>query len=116
MIDPFEQLRVAFGLDPVEKQDANDAYAEGEETEIENFQDIVRIHLQRLKGNKEATLVKGLTCGVKSLELIGRELKQYCGVGGSVKDGEIILQGNQRQKTADYLIKKGYRNVKLAGA
>ena len=51
----------------------------------------------------------------KELKDLGKVLKQHCGVGGSNKDSEIILQGNVRDKATDYLQKKGYKTKRIGG-
>ena len=75
----------------------------------------LRIHLERLKGNKEATLVRGYEGKAETLEAIGKLLKTKCGGGGSVKDNEILIQGNHRDKILQILIAEGYTNAKKAG-
>ncbi len=78
--------------------------------------DKIRIFLDRKsRRGKEVTIINGHTGDDDILKALGKELKSLCGVGGTVKEGEIILQGNHRKKVMDILIKKGFKNVKLAG-
>ena len=74
----------------------------------------VRLHLDRKGGGKIVSIVKGLTEPPNTLNTIAKELKKGCGVGGSVKRGEILIQGNKRETIQNILLKKGY-DVKLSG-
>ncbi len=74
-----------------------------------------RIHLVRRKGNKEVTVVKGFEGSQTQLKDLGKMLKMKCGVGGTVKNGEILIQGNHREKVRKLLIEEGYKDTKLAG-
>lgn len=73
----------------------------------------VMIDRKQRKG-KEVTLVTGFVGSEDDLKALGKALKQKCGVGGSAKDGEIIVQGNQLQKVMEYLQSENY-NVKKSG-
>ncbi len=75
---------------------------------------VVRIQLKRLGGGKMASVVVGVPLDEPELKELGRELKQKCGVGGSVKDFAIEIQGDKRNVLKAELEKRGYM-VKLAG-
>jgi translation initiation factor 1 len=66
----------------------------------------------RQRAGKAVTLVEGYIGPESELEELGRQLKAYCGTGGSVKDGRIIIQGDQREKIASWLLKNGYAQTK----
>ena len=54
----------------------------------------------------------GLQAKPEDLETLGKKIKQYCGTGGSVKDGQILIQGDQTAKVRTYLQKEGYKGVR----
>ncbi len=66
------------------------------------------------RGGKGVSLVKGLVLTEADLTALAKTLKQSCGSGGTVKEGVIEIQGDQREKIAEVLRKLGYK-VKLAG-
>ncbi|MBC7589091.1 MAG: translation initiation factor [Chitinophagaceae bacterium] len=76
----------------------------------------LRVRLEtKHRGGKAATLVAGFIGKDEDLEDLGKKLKTFCGTGGSVKEGEIIVQGDQREKLLQWLLKNGYTNSKKAG-
>ena len=81
---------------------------------IDPSQQQIRLHLDRKGGGKIVSIVRGLQESNDVLTVIARDLKKGCGVGGSVKNGEILIQGNHREKIQKLLSKKGYA-VKLSG-
>ena len=76
---------------------------------------IVRIHREKAgRGGKEVSLIKGLALNEKDMAALGKELKSKCGTGGTVKDGNIEIQGDNRERLKALLEARGLR-VKLAG-
>lgn len=67
------------------------------------------------RAGKAVTLIEGFIGKEEDLEELGKKLKSFCGTGGSAKDGEIIIQGDQREKVMQWLGKNGYSGTKRAG-
>lgn len=101
-----------FSTDP----DFNFSIQDETEVTLPPEQQKLRIWLDRKqRGGKEVTLVKGFAGSESDLQALGKLLKSKCGSGGSVKDGEIILQGDHRDKLLPILISLGYLQTKKAG-
>lgn len=84
-----------------------------EQDTIEPAQQKLRIRLDtKHRAGKAVTLVEGYTGTGNDLEDLGKKLKSFCGTGGSVKDGDIIVQGDNREKILQWLLKNGYKSAK----
>jgi translation initiation factor 1 len=92
---------------------------EDDEQTIETLppnQQKLRIWLEtKHRGGKAASIVAGFIGTDDDLEKLSKQLKNFCGTGGSAKDGEIIIQGDQREKILQWLLKNGYTQTKKAG-
>ncbi|MEO6404664.1 MAG: translation initiation factor [Ferruginibacter sp.] len=63
---------------------------------------------KKQRAGKSVTLIKGFKGKEEDLESLGKKLKTFCGTGGSVKNNEIIIQGDNREKAHQWLLKNGY--------
>ena len=96
----------------------NPDFSYEEEAMIENEtlpknQQKLRLSMERAgRGGKTVTLIRGFIGMEEDLMALAKLLKQRCGVGGSVKDGEIIIQGDHRQHLIELLKKEGYTQTK----
>ena len=89
---------------------------EQEEISISNQEQSLRVWLEKNhRGGKIATVVKGFVGSEEALSELGRTLKTKCGTGGTAKDGEIIIQGDHREKVVALLADMGFP-VKKAGS
>ena len=88
---------------------------ETQETPAPNQQKL-EAHLDKKnRGGKVATVIKGFVGNEEDLKILAKQLKTLWGVGGSAKDGEIIIQGNFRDKIMDFLVKEGYKVKRVGG-
>lgn len=104
-----ERLNVVYSTNP-------DFQYETDEEEVELLpknQQKLRVKLDRKnRGGKTVTLVTGFIGPEDDLKALGKLLKGKLGVGGAAKDGEIIIQGEFKERVIDILLKEGYRDVK----
>jgi translation initiation factor 1 len=101
---------IVFSTDPDFKRD--EEQSEQAETLAPGVQQL-RIRLDtKQRAGKAVTLVQGFAGTNDDLEELGKKLKTFCGTGGSVKDGLVIVQGDNRDKVLAWLQKNGYTKSK----
>lgn len=95
-----------YSTDPNFKMEEEDALQET----LPPAQQVLRIQLEtKHRAGKTVTVVLGFIGIEDDLAQLGKALKNHCGTGGSAKDGEIILQGDHREKVRQWLQKNGYK-------
>jgi translation initiation factor 1 len=95
--------------------DPNFSFEENNEQQetLEPAQQKLKIRLEtKHRGGKAVTLILGFIGTEDDMQELGKKLKNFCGTGGSAKDGEIIVQGDQREKVLQWLLKNGYKQSK----
>lgn len=108
-----EKLNVVYSTNP----NFNYEYEQEESVEtLPNNQQKLYVSIDRKqRAGKEVTLVEGFVGSEDDLKELGKLLKSKCGVGGTVKDNEILIQGNFRDKIFELLTKEGYQVKKKGG-
>lgn len=92
----------------------NDA-GEDEPDTLSPAQQDLRVWLDRKGGGKVATVIKGFNGKIADMEALGKQLKALCGSGGTVKDFEVQIQGDHRDKVIAWLLSKNYKAKKAGG-
>jgi translation initiation factor 1 len=108
-----ERLNVVYSTNP------NFSYELDNDEEIEtlpNSQQKLYVSIdKKQRAGKEVTLVEGFVGSEDDLKELGKLLKSKCGVGGTVKDGEILIQGNFRDKIIELLLKEKFQVKRKGG-
>jgi translation initiation factor 1 len=108
-----ERINIVYSTNP------NFSYDQEDDTEQEtlaaNLQTLYVSIDKKQRAGKEVTLVEGFIGTDDDLKDLGKLLKSKCGVGGTAKDGEIIVQGNFRDKVMELLQKEGYKVKRKGG-
>lgn len=107
-----DRLGVVFSTNPNFEYDTD---GDNEVATLEPSKQNLKIWLDRLKGGRVATVVRGFVGSNEDLAALGKELKRSCGVGGTTKDGEIIIQGDHRDRVLELLQKAGYKCKRAGG-
>ena len=108
-----ERLNVVYSTNPnysyeFEQQEEQETLAPSEQTLYISID-------KKQRGGKEVTLIEGFVGTDEDLKELGKLLKSKCGVGGTAKDGEIIVQGSFRDKIIELLTKEGYKTKRKGG-
>ncbi len=90
-------------------------YENDELETLPNNQQHLKVCIDKHRAGKIAVIIKDFVGTAEDLKSLGKKLKAKCGVGGSAKNGEIIIQGDVRDKVMDILGKEGYNYKRVGG-
>ena len=90
-------------------------YRNQETGTLSNNKQYLKVCIDKHRAGKIAVIIKGFTGSAEDLKALGRLLKTKCGVGGSAKNGEIIIQGDVRDKVMEILEEEGYNYKRIGG-
>ncbi len=108
-----ERLNVVYSTNPNFHYEYE---AEEEQATLNPGEQTLYVSIDRKqRGGKEVTLIEGFVGTDADLQQLGKHLKSKCGVGGTAKNGEILIQGNFRDKIIELLTKEGYRVKRKGG-
>ena len=102
--------KIVYSTDNLSTEDNNVTHSIIKNNEDQN----IRIYLDRKKGGKVVTVIKGFTTMNDQIKTLAKKIKTKCAVGGSIKNYEIIIQGNKRDIIKVLLEKEGFK-PKLSG-
>ena len=102
------RLGVVFSSNPDFNYNSSDQEHESADTPPPGKQKLIVSIDKRHRAGKQVTLVKGFSGNEEDLDSLGKLLKTKCGTGGSAKDGEIIIQGDFRDRVVTHLVSMGY--------
>ena len=108
-----DRINVVYSTNP----DFSYDYEGNEEQEtVEPSRQLLYVSLdKKQRAGKEVTLIEGFIGSDEDLKELGKLLKSKCGVGGTAKDGEIVIQGSFRDKIIELLTKEGYKTKRKGG-
>ncbi|MFM2286317.1 MAG: hypothetical protein RLZZ543_1814 [Bacteroidota bacterium] len=113
MAKPKDRINIVYSTNP------NFNYETEQDTEAETLppqQQQLKVMLdKKARAGKQVTLIAGFVGKLEDLEALSKTLKNLCGSGGSAKDGEILIQGDHRDKVITFLTGKNYKAKKVGG-
>ena len=111
MSDWKKKLNIVYSTNPDFHYEQDEIL---EEETIANEKQLLRIKLDtKQRRGKAVTLITGFVGTDEDLNILGKMLKVKCGVGGSVKNGDVIVQGDVRDKVLTILHKEGYKKARV---
>ncbi len=110
MQDWKDMLGAAFNVERPEENAEQEEAPVAADAVTQQGKDMVDVVLEKKgRGGKQATIVVGLHVDDDALKELASELKRHCGVGGSARGGEILIQGDARNKVLTYLKDRGFK-------